>query len=98
MAKQRFTTYMEEDTKEGRKGEEGGGEATRKVEIIEKEREEGGEEGDKKHTRCEIGKAMNSIFGFLTFTTEVQSDFPDEYIPTLDLSMRMTKEGRIIYK
>ena len=32
------------------------------------------------HTRMEIGKMMNSIFHFLNFTTELQTDYDQGYI------------------
>ena len=52
----------------------------------------------KKHTRNEIHKAMQSILSFLTFTTEVEDEYPSGYIPTLDLQVKMLEDGRITYQ
>ena len=42
--------------------------------------------------------AMQSVLSFLSFTTEVEDDYSDGYIPTLDLQVKMLPDGRIIYK
>ena len=41
---------------------------------------------------------MNSIFSFIKFTKEVQTDFKDQYLPTLDTAIRLTDQGLIEYR
>ena len=40
---------------------------------------------------------MNSIFPFLSLTVETELDYPDQYIPTLDLKVRMLDNGTLTY-
>ena len=49
-------------------------------------------------TAREVLIIMNSIFTFVRFTKEVKSDFKDEYLPTLDTSIRLTRSGIVEYK
>ena len=42
-------------------------------------------------------QAMNSVNPDLTFTTEVQSDFEDNWLPTLDFKLKMLVSGKIIH-
>ena len=39
----------------------------------------------RQHTKKELNKAMNSIFSFLEFTTELEEDYPEGYMPRLDM-------------
>ena len=41
---------------------------------------------------------MQSILSFLSFTTEVEEEYPSGYIPTLDLQVKMLKDGRLTYQ
>ena len=54
----------------------------------------------KDHTKTQLGKAMQSIYQFLSFTTETETetDYPSGYVPTLDFQVRMEKGGSLIYK
>ena len=40
-----------------------------------------------KKSSIEVGKIMNSIFKEIQFTTEIEEDFLDKRIPTLDFTM-----------
>ena len=52
----------------------------------------------RQHTRTELLKLMNSISPSLSFTTELEEDFGEGWIPTLDTKVRMTPEGKIEYR
>ena len=51
-----------------------------------------------RHTRDEVGKMMNSIFSYLNFTTELQTDYPEDYMPTLDISIKMRGDATVSYR
>ena len=48
-------------------------------------------------TRDELGKSMDSIWSFLTFTTEGPEDFSDKKLPTLDFNAWVEPDRRINY-
>ena len=48
-------------------------------------------------TAKELRKMMNSIIHFLNLTIEIQDDFPDLKLPTLDLKIWVEKE-KILYE
>ena len=52
------------------------------------------------HTRTvqEMGKSLNSVWEFLKFTTEDESEFDDHFLPTLDFSTKVGPSGYINYK
>ena len=45
----------------------------------------------------ELKKSMNEIFLFLNFTIELEEDFEDGYLPTLDTKHRVRVNGIITY-
>ena len=45
-----------------------------------------------------VREMMSSILAEFQFTTEMEHDFEDNCIPTLDTSMRMEPDGSISYK
>ena len=71
------------------------------------EKEKKGEEDDTKRTAREMRKAMDSVFQNIKFETELEQDFEEKKLPTLDLEIwfeereeRKEVEGRrkIIYR
>ena len=50
------------------------------------------------HTRRQVNEALNSVFSFLQFTTELQSEYKDNYMPTLDLKCRLTSENKVVFQ
>ena len=46
----------------------------------------------------EVGKSLNYIWDFLTFTTEGERDFPNGQLPTLDFSTQVLPNGYISYQ
>ena len=40
---------------------------------------------------------MNEIFLFLNFTIELEEDFEDGYLPTLDTKLRVSVNGIVTY-
>ena len=48
-------------------------------------------------TREELGKSMDSVWSFLTFTTEGPEDFSDNKLPTLDFNAWVEPDRRINY-
>ena len=65
-------------------------------EMIEKDEEDVDLEQAKKHTRTEVAKLMNSVYTFINFTTEVEEDYEDQYMPTLYLKIRMMEDTKQI--
>ena len=55
-------------------------------------------QGDLEHTVRELGKSMNDIWKFLSFTTESELDFDNKYLPTLDFATKVNDNGFISYK
>ena len=52
----------------------------------------------KEHTRQQLMKVLNSIFSFLEFTTEMQTEYQDGYMPTLDLKARLDSQNKISFQ
>ena len=50
-----------------------------------------------KRTGEELKKSMNEIFLFLNFTIELEEDFEDGYLPTLDTKLRVRVNGIVTY-
>ena len=42
--------------------------------------------------------ALNSCFTFLEFTTELESDYPDGYMPTLDMKARIQEDYKMTFQ
>ena len=66
------------------------------VEREDLERKELGEEDDEFMARLCI-KAMNHINEYITFTTEVASEFINKKLPTLDMNLRMRDDFKITH-
>ena len=50
-------------------------------------------------TATELCRVMNSICKDVKMTVEVEEDFSDRFIPTLDMQMKLDKDlGRVVYK
>ena len=49
-------------------------------------------------TANEIGKSLSSIWEFIQFTTECETEFSDLFLPTLDFSTHVEGNGYIRYK
>ena len=49
-------------------------------------------------TKEEIRKAMSSIYRTIEFTTESQHDFADDFMPTLDSSLKLRPDGTVGYR
>ena len=49
-------------------------------------------------TVTEVRKMMRHILREFDFTTEMQSDYDDNFIPTLDTKLRMEIDGSISYR
>ena len=64
------------------------------AEMMDKMLEEAGETGDARMSRV-CHPAMEDINPDLKFTTEVESDFPDGWMPTLDFKTEMQDDGTI---
>ena len=45
-----------------------------------------------------MAKSLNAVWEFLNFTTEVEGDFNDGVLPTLDFATRVDNTGYIYYK
>ena len=45
----------------------------------------------------ELKKSMNEIFLFLNFTIELEEDFEDGYLPTLDTKLRVRVNSIVTY-
>ena len=69
---------------------------TEKAEKEDSAREEEGEKVDEFMARVCL-EAMNDINLDLTFTAEVQSDFWDRKLPTLDFSLEMLEDGKVTH-
>ena len=52
------------------------------------------------HTKTEILKMMNSVYSFIKFTIESESDFPEEdyHLPTLDTKMKLNEDNLVSYR
>ena len=48
-------------------------------------------------TKRAVGKSMDGMIECLTFTVESQEDFENDWLPTLDLNIRVDKENVINY-
>ena len=46
----------------------------------------------------EITKSMNSVWKFIKFTSETESDFLDGFLPTLDFATHVESNGHVSYK
>ena len=49
-------------------------------------------------TKEEIAKSFNSVFDFLKFTAESAEDFEQQYLPTLDVQLRVREDKRISFR
>ena len=56
------------------------------------------ERDDETRTKEELQKSFDSMFSFLSFTTEVQSEFESEYLPMLDTQIKVDENGLMKYK
>ena len=50
------------------------------------------------HTRKQVLEVLNSIFSFLKFTTELQEDYDDRYMPTLDFKARLKEDKKVTHQ
>ena len=50
------------------------------------------------HTKQQFLEVINSCFNFLSFTAELQTDYSDNYMPTLDLKAKLTGENKMTYQ
>ena len=51
------------------------------------------------HTRKEVAKRKNCALDFIDFTTEVEDEYEDKYMPTLDMKVRLDqKSGLVTYR
>ena len=46
----------------------------------------------------EVGKSLNAVWKFLSFTTEGEKDFSDGFLPTLDFKTKVEGNGYIRYR
>ena len=49
-------------------------------------------------TKEELAKSLGDIFEFLNFTTESANDFTDNYLPTLDVKIKIKEGGEITFR
>ena len=49
-------------------------------------------------TRRVVDGSMQGVYSFLKFTTETGEDFGDDWLPTLDLSLRVDARGQVLWK
>ena len=49
-------------------------------------------------TAEELGKSLNDVWAFTQFTTECESEFPDNFLPTLDFATHVKENGYIRYR
>ena len=50
---------------------------------------------DQIYTANEVGKSLDDIWDFLTFTTETEQDFPNLHLATLDFQIFFSEDGLI---
>ena len=60
------------------------------------DRSEGGSMSRK--TGEPLRRSMNQVFNFLNFTIELEEDFHEGYLPTLDIQVKVLDTGRATYK
>ena len=72
--------------------------AEKKFAITEEWKEEDDKDPETSISRTsrELGKAMNSVFPNIKFTTETTEDYDNLMLPTLDFTMRL-EDGYIVY-
>ena len=51
-----------------------------------------------KITKRAIGASLDGLVDCLTFTVEGQDDFPDSWLPTLDISLKVDGENIVLYR
>ena len=49
-------------------------------------------------TKRVIGPSMSGLTKCLEFTVETEEDFADNWLPTLDLNIRVNEDNKIVYK
>ena len=49
-------------------------------------------------TKRAIGASLYGLVDCLTFTVEGQDDFPDSWLPTLDISLKVDNENAVLYR
>ena len=49
-------------------------------------------------TRRVVDGSMQGVYSFLKFTTETGEDFGDDWLPTLDLSLKVDARGQVLWK
>ena len=49
-------------------------------------------------TREELNKSFDDMIDCLSFTTETQSDFPEDTLPTLDVQIKILDDGKIDFR
>ena len=53
---------------------------------------------DEERTKREISKSFNDVMKFLRFTAESAEDFENKYLPTLDVQLKVLRDGKITFK
>ena len=53
---------------------------------------------DESHTATVLNKIADSIDGMISFTTDVPGNYKDEFLPVLDVKVKLHDNGRLIYQ
>ena len=69
----------------------------KKCRIVQEEPDQEDSRTEKERTRQEVVKLMNDVNMDLRFTSEIETDFPNLRIPTLDLEIWMDEVDRVRY-